>query len=178
MCLEQSILTVHGSCDIQYHSTTNIIEFNITDCSEKSDSHPGTHCVSLSPCITHQVHPAPSAKTIPRMGLPLIEAGLIQTVFPNTFLIHTMRTLSLSVVCRGFDGTGLARLAEPQFLANHMAFSKYTSQYLKVPLPIAFNVVFNSPLYHSIFPETGALTGNMIHPLKPMVSGSTRLFLK
>lgn len=108
VCLEQSILTVHGSCDIQYHSTTNIIEFNITDCSEKSDSHPGTHCVSLSPCITHQVHPAPSAKTIPRMGLPLIEAGLIQTVFPNTFLIHTMRTLSLSVVCRGFDGTGLA----------------------------------------------------------------------
>lgn len=146
--LVQSILTGHGSCDIQCHSKTSIIEFSITDCSEKSDSPPGTHCVSPSPCVTPLTQALEQKQSQGWVCL-LLAAGLTQIVFPNTFLIWTTGTLSLSMVHGDFDWAGPARLEEPQLLANHVVFSKYRSQCLKVPLPIAFNVIFNSPLYHS-----------------------------
>lgn len=90
------------------------------------------------------------------MDLPLLEKGLIQTVFPNTFLIYTMGTSSPPMARGGFDWAGPAQLAAPLVLTDQVAFAICRSQCLKVPSPIAFSVVFNSPLYCSVFPEAGA----------------------
>ncbi|KAK1200477.1 FSTL5 protein, partial [Pygoscelis papua] len=51
---------------------------------------------------------------IPRMGLPLPEAGITQTVFPNIFFMCTTGTLFPSTVRRRSDWAGPARLADPR----------------------------------------------------------------
>ena len=90
------------------------------------------------------------------MGLPLPEAGITQTVFPSIFFMCTTGTLSPSAVCKSSDWAGPAQLTDPLVLTNQVAFARCVSQCLKVPPPIALNVVFNNPLYRSIFPEAGA----------------------
>lgn len=96
-------------------------------------------------------------KKIPWMGLVFLEAALIQTVFPYTFLICTTVTLSPFTVSGGLDWAGPAQVVEPLILEPLvLAFAKCRSRCLKVPLPTAFNVVFGSPLHCSIFTETGA----------------------
>lgn len=47
-------------------------------------------------------------------------------------------------------------LADPVVLTNQVAFAKCVSECLDVPPPIALSVIFNSPLYHLIFPGAGA----------------------
>lgn len=50
------------------------MKLNITDCSHSKIKSPwGTYHVSLFFCITHLVHPCSWAKTIPGMGLPLLQ---------------------------------------------------------------------------------------------------------
>lgn len=50
------------------------MKFNITDSSHPKIKSPwGTYHSSLSLCITHLVHPGPWAKTVPGMGLPLLQ---------------------------------------------------------------------------------------------------------
>lgn len=89
---------------------------------------------SPSLCIICQMHPGPWAKTIPQMHLPFLEAGLVQIVFPNTFLICTTGTLSPSMVCEGFDRAEPAWLVEPLDLTNQVDFTKCVYQCLKSQL--------------------------------------------
>lgn len=50
------------------------MKFNLTDCClQKIKSPWGPYHVSLSLCITYLVHPGPWAKTIPGMGLRLLQ---------------------------------------------------------------------------------------------------------
>ena len=90
------------------------------------------------------------------MDLSLLEAGLTQTVFPNILFQRATGTLSPSTVCGSLGWVVPARLADPLVLTNQVAFAKCVSQCLKVPPPIALNVVFSNPLYRSIFPEASA----------------------
>lgn len=68
-----------------------------------------------------------------------------------------------------FDWTGTA----PQLLTNHVAFTKCVSQRLNVPALTALSVVFNSPLYHLIFPEAGVwyVKWSVIQQLNAMLFG-------
>lgn len=72
------------------------------------------------------------------------------------FFICTTATLSPYTVCRRFDWSGPTQMADHQVLTNKVAFAKYVSQCLNVPTPVVLNVVFNCPLYHSVFLEAGA----------------------
>ena len=94
------------------------------------------------------------AKTDPRRGLPFPEAGRTQTAFPNMLFTCTTWNLSPFTVCRELAGP--SRLIDPQVFTNQVASAKCFSQCLNVPPPIAFNMVFNTPLYRSILPEAGA----------------------
>ena len=78
------------------------------------------------------------------MGLPLPEAGVTQTAFPNMFFMCTTGTLSPSTVRRISDWAGPARLVDPRVLTNQVAFAKCESQFLKVPPPSAFSVVLTN----------------------------------
>ena len=100
------------------------------------------------------MHPGPWAKTVPQRGLPFPEAGRTQTAFPNMFFTCITGTLSPFTVCRELAGP--SRLIDPQVFTNQVASAKCFSQCLNVPPPIAFNMVFNNPLYRSILPEAGA----------------------
>lgn len=99
------------------------------------------------------------------MGLPLPEAGIAQTVFPSVSFTCTTGTLSSCTLCNRFG------LADPLVLTNQVAFAKCVFQCLNVPVAIAFSGVFNSALYHSIFPRSWCTRGDMIYPLNAMLFG-------
>lgn len=67
---------------------------------------------------------------------------------------------------------------DPLVLANQVACAKCLAQSLKVPPPVAFRVVFNRPLHHSVFPEARA--GAPIPPLlldaSPYSTAPTQVF--
>ena len=93
----------------QDYLTINCRQFIYGLFSPKIKSLWGTHRTSPSFRITHQVHSGPWAKAIPWTGLPLPEAGLTQTVFPNMFRTCTTGTLPLlrcAVVLTGQDQPG------------------------------------------------------------------------
>ena len=99
-------------------------------------------------------YPGPLAKKVPQRGLSFPEAGQTQPAFPNMFFTCTTGTLSPFTECRVMAGP--SRLIDPHVLTNQVASAKCFSQCLNVPPPIAFSIVFNSPLYCSILPEAGA----------------------
>jgi len=115
-----------------------------------------THWTSPSFCITYQVDVGPWEKTVPGRGLPFLESGKTHAAFPNMFFICTTGTLCPSTVCRELDWAGPSRLTDPRVFTNQVASAKCFSQCLNVPPPIAFNIVFNKPLYCLILPEAGA----------------------
>lgn len=78
-------------------------------------------------------------------------------------------TLSHSTLNKSFDWAGSDQLADFLALTEQVAFSKCIFQCLNVPAPIALSVVFNSPLYFSIFSRGLCMTGDVIYPLNAVV---------
>jgi len=115
----------------------------------------GTHKTSPSFRVTHQLHPGPWPKAIPRMGLPLPMTAITQTVFPKVFFICFKGTSSSPTVRNCFVRAGPARMVDPLVLTNQVVFPKCISQCFNIPPPSALNVAFNGLLYHSIFPGAG-----------------------
>jgi len=104
------------------------------------------------------------------MGLPLPEAGLTQTVFPNMFFMCTMGTLAPSTGCGSFDWAEPAQLVDPLLLTNQVAFAKWVLQYVKVPSPTALSVVLaaNCTIW---FLGGWCMVGDVIHTLSAGLFG-------
>lgn len=83
---------------------------------------------------------------MPQVDLPL----------PSIFYICATGILSPSTLRESFKWARPDQLADPLALTNQVAFAKCVSECLDVPPPIALSVIFNSPLYHLIFPGAGA----------------------
>lgn len=62
------------------------------------------------------------------------EAGIAYSVEISTFILCATGTLSPSALCRRLDLAGPAQLADPQMFINQVAFAKYVSQCLNIPL--------------------------------------------
>ena len=54
-------------------------------------------------------------------------------------------------VCRTFVWTGSAWVADSLLLTNQVASAKFVSQCFHSLVPNSLSIVFNSPLYHSVF---------------------------
>lgn len=78
-------------CSVFLQHITHII-------SPKVKSPWGIHLTTPSFCTTHQVHPAPWARTIPWMGLPFPNVGATHTAFPSHFPTCTTETVSPATV--------------------------------------------------------------------------------
>lgn len=78
-------------------------------------------------------------------------AKITQIVLSRTFLICPFH-----MSFHKFDWAESVRLADLQVLINQVAFAECVSHCLYIQAIITLSVVFNSPLYHSVFSEAGA----------------------
>lgn len=88
----------------------------------------GAHQTSLSSCTTHQEHPGPWAKAIWWLGLPLPEAGQVQTSSPTVLFMSTVGISSSSTVRGRFDWAGPACLTDPSILSKGRQTLIWTSR--------------------------------------------------
>lgn len=78
-------------------------------------------------------------------------AKITQIVLSRTFLICPFH-----MNFHKFDWAESVRLADLQVLINQVAFAECVSHCLYIQAIVTLSVVFNSPLYHSVFSEAGA----------------------
>lgn len=168
------VLVVHSGNIIL---ATSIIKFSITVLTQKSSSL-GVHIVFpfSSALLTKYIQVSEQKQSHSQICLCLMQDySKLSSLTPFSCAPQRLHPL---LVCGGSDHAGPARLVELPVLTEQVAFTKCRSKGLKVPPPTDFNVIFNSPLYCSVFPEAGAGWG--VWCTHSVLSGQmpTKLFLK
>jgi len=121
------------------------------------NTHGITDCTSSAPnsLVQHTEQPQLSASPTKRTQVPgpkqfhkeICTSQSKKVPNPNMFFTGTTGTWSPLTVCRELAGPSW--LMDPQVLTNQVASARCFFQCLNVPLPIAFHMFFNNPLYHS-----------------------------
>lgn len=109
----------------------------------------GTQQISPPSCITQKLYLGPWLKAMLWLDLPMISfpaSSLHVLLGPYVLLQHT----------GGFFWAGPGQLFDSLLLTSQVSSDKFGSQCFYIPALFVFSTVFNSPLYPSVFSESGS----------------------